>query len=147
MKMRLSNRITAVLCVLDVLLILAPAGAQKPQTAMYTVGSATAAPGEKATGVIPVPAGVDLGSNIPVIVIQGRQTGPVLAIAAGAHGTEYASIVAVEQLISVINPDELSGTVILLPVLNLASFEQKVPHINPVDGKNMNRMYPGRLDR
>jgi predicted deacylase len=137
------NKKNLALCVLIFLL---PAAAQKPQTQMYTVGSATAAPGEKATGVIPVPAGVDLGSNIPVIVMQGRQTGPVLAIAAGAHGTEYASIVAVEQLISVINPDELSGTVILLPVLNLASFEQKVPHINPVDGKNMNRMYPGRIN-
>jgi predicted deacylase len=26
------------------------------------------------------------------------------------------------------------------------SFEQKVPHLNPVDGKNMNRMYPGKAD-
>src|ERR1700691_5498522 len=84
--------------ILSVLCLILPAVAQKTQTAMYTVGSATAAPGEKATGVIPVPGGVDLGSNIPVIVMQGRQTGPVLAIAAGAHGTEYASSVAVEQL-------------------------------------------------
>jgi predicted deacylase len=136
----------AVLCVLCLLLVQVAAGAQKQQTAMFTVGSATAAPGEKATGVIPVPAGVDLGSNIPVVVLQGRQQGPVLAIAAGAHGTEYASVVAVEQLISVINPDELAGTVILLPLINIASFEQKTVHINPVDGKNMNRMYPGRLN-
>jgi predicted deacylase len=28
-------------------------------------------------------------------------------------------------------------------VVNVASFEQKVPHLNPVDGKNMNRFYPG----
>ena len=30
-----------------------------------------------------------------------------------------------------------------MPLINLASFAQKVPHINPVDGKNMNRFYPG----
>jgi len=30
--------------------------------------------------------------------------------------------------------------------VNLASFAQKVPHLNPVDGKNMNRMYPGKPD-
>jgi uncharacterized protein len=132
---------------LSLLLLHAFCFAQTAQRAtMFTVGSATASLGEKASGVIPVPAGVDLGSNIPVVVVQGRNPGPVLAIVAGAHGTEYASIVAVEQLISVVNPEELSGTVILLPLLNLAAFEQKTPHINPVDGKNMNRMYPGRLN-
>ena len=44
-----------------------------------------------------------------------------------------------------LNPAEISGTVILLPLVNIASFEQKVPHINPVDGKNLNRTYPGKL--
>ncbi len=141
------TKIRPAILVLLLLPISALAQPASPQRAtMFTVGSATAAPGEKATGIIPVPAGVDLGSNIPVIVVQGRQPGPVLAIAAESHGTEYASIIAVEQLISVINPDQLSGTVILLPLINIASFEQKTAHINPVDGKNMNRMYPGRLN-
>ena len=113
---------------------------------MFTVGSATASAGQKARGIIPVPAGVDNGSSIPVVIVQGAQKGPVLAITAGSHGTEYASIVAVEQLISVLNESEIAGTVILLPLINVASFEQKVPHLNPVDGKNMNRMYPGKLN-
>jgi predicted deacylase len=112
---------------------------------VFTVGSATAAAGEKATGLIPVTAGVDLGSAIPVVVMQGTRPGPVLAILAGSHGTEYASIIAAEQLISVLNPAEISGTVILVPLINIAAFEQKVPHLNPVDGKNLNRTYPGKL--
>jgi len=112
---------------------------------VFTVGSATAAAGEKATGLIPVGAGVDLGSAIPVVVMQGTRPGPVLAILAGSHGTEYASIIAAEQLISVLNPAEISGTVILVPLINIAAFEQKVPHLNPVDGKNLNRTYPGKL--
>jgi predicted deacylase len=33
-----------------------------------------------------------------------------------------------------------------LPLVNIASFEQKVPHVNPVDGKSMNRFYPGKQD-
>src|SRR5438045_3499265 len=121
------------------------ASAQERPT-MFTVGSATATIGQKAVGVIPVPAGSDLGANVPVVVIHGSRPGPVLAIAAGAHGTEYASIIAVEQLIGVLNPQEIAGTVILLPLINVQSFEQKTPHINPVDGKNMNRFYPGRLN-
>src|SRR5204862_5588984 len=40
----------------------------------------------------------------------------------------------------------LSGTVILVPLVNRASFDQKVVHVNPVDGKSMNRFYPGKID-
>ena len=35
---------------------------------------------------------------------------------------------------------------IVVPLLNVPSFQRIVPHLNPVDGKNMNRMYPGRAD-
>src|SRR5262249_61191307 len=93
-----------------------------------------------------VPAGVDAAPRLAVAVVHGARPGPVLALVAGAHGTEYASIVALERLIARLDPGDVSGTVVILPLLNVASFEQKVPHLNPVDGKNMNRMYPGRAD-
>ncbi|HVO97916.1 MAG TPA: M14 family metallopeptidase [Bryobacteraceae bacterium] len=111
-----------------------------------TVGSATAHAGQKATGFIEVAAGVDAATNIPVIVIRGIKTGPTLAIVAGSHGTEYASIVALEHLAQAIDTADVSGTLIVVPLVNLASFFHKVPHLNPVDGKNMNRMFPGRAD-
>lgn len=111
-----------------------------------TVGTAMARTGQKATGFIPVPAGVDAATNIPVIVINGAKPGPKLAIVAGSHGTEYASIVALENLVQAIDAADLSGTLIVVPLINLASFAQKVPHLNPVDGKSMNRLYPGKAD-
>src|SRR5437870_2751952 len=120
------------------------ASAQRRDT--FTVGTATAARGQKVTGTIVVPAGVDPGTNIPVAVIRGAKHGPVLALVSGAHGTEYASIIALEELIAQLNPADISGTVIIVPLVNIASFEQKVPHLNPVDRKSMNRMYPGKLD-
>jgi len=111
-----------------------------------TVGTAMAASGQKATGSISVPAGVDGATNIPVIVINGAKPGPKLALVAGSHGTEYASIIALEKLAQSVSPAALSGTLIIVPLVNLASFNQKVPHVNPVDGKNMNRAYPGNAD-
>jgi len=69
-----------------------------------------------------------------------------LALVSGAHGTEYTSIIALEGLISSLDPTQISGTVILLPLVNIASFQQKVPHINPIDSKSMNRFYPGKED-
>ncbi|HXO37189.1 MAG TPA: succinylglutamate desuccinylase/aspartoacylase family protein [Candidatus Acidoferrum sp.] len=97
----------------------------------FTVGTATAGPGQKATGTLEVAAGVDAATSIPVVVIRGTKPGPVLALVSGAHGTEYASIIALEKVIQSLDPAQVSGTVIILPLVNLASFEQKVPHVNP----------------
>ncbi|MGB6718012.1 MAG: succinylglutamate desuccinylase/aspartoacylase family protein, partial [Candidatus Acidiferrales bacterium] len=113
------------LCLLVSLFTLVAQG----QQSSFTVGSATAAPGETATGYIDVPAGVDAALEIPVAVVRGAKPGPVLAIVAGSHGTEYASIIAVERLIQHLDAKELSGTVILVPLVNVNSFEEKVPHL------------------
>src|SRR5579863_185210 len=126
------------------LLILAPS--VLAQQSSFTVGTATAAPGQKVNGYIEVPAGVDAGTRIPVVVVRGAKPGPVLAIVSGSHGTEYASIIAVERLINELDPAQVSGTVILVPLVNILSFEQKVPHVNPLDNKSMNRFYPGKID-
>ena len=133
--------------VTSILAILTLSGvAVAQEQATFSVGTATAKRGQKVTGVIAVPAGVDAATSIPVAVVHGAKPGPVLALVSGAHGTEYASIIALEKLIALLNPAEISGTVIIVPLVNIPSFEQKVPHVNPVDGKSMNRMYPGKMD-
>lgn len=107
------------------------------------MGTATATPGTVATGVIEVPAASDSGLRIPVAVINGTKAGPVVAFVAGSHGTEYTSIVAMQRLIPRLDPRTLSGTVIVVPLVNVASFESMTPHVNPVDRKGMNSGYPG----
>src|ERR1700741_4088396 len=92
----------------------ATAFAQRPA---FTLGTAIAAPGQKATGYLEVPAGVDAATNIPVVVINGAKPGPVIALVSGAHGTEYASIIALERLISALDPAQLNGAVLILPLL------------------------------
>src|SRR6266852_1044557 len=116
------------------------------QQSSFTVGTATAERGQKATGFIDVPAGVDAGTQIPVVIVRGAKPGALLALVSGAHGTEYASIIALQDLITSLDPSQMSGTVVLLPLVNIASFEQKVPHVNPIDNKSMNRFYPGKED-
>src|SRR3954463_6891674 len=107
--------------------------AQSPSettTGKFVVGSAAASPGEKSFGFIDVPAGLDAGTRIPVAVIRGSTAGPVLALVSGAHGTEYASIIALEELIQKLRPNDIAGTVIIVPLVNIPSFQQKVPHVN-----------------
>jgi hypothetical protein len=114
--------------------------------ATFTVGTAKAQRGQKAYGVITVPAGVDAGYDIPVAVIHGGRPGPVLAVVSGAHGTEYASILAVQRLVEwTFDMDRLAGTLILVPIVNVPSFEKLTPHVNPTDNKSMNSRYPGDM--
>ena len=141
--MSISPRLTAT--TLTILALLATAAGAQQRPDRFTVGTASAARGQTATGVISVPAGSDAGYDIPVAVVNGATAGKVLALAAGSHGTEYASVIALERLIELLDPATISGTVIIVPLINVASFQRIVPHLNPVDGKNMNRFFPGSL--
>ena len=96
---------------MNAILFLTIFAAQDPN-ATFTVGTATAARGQTAYGQIVVPAGVDSGLKIPVAVINGAKPGKVAAFVAGSHGTEYASIVAMQRLIPRIDARALTGTVI-----------------------------------
>jgi uncharacterized protein len=120
-----------------------PASAQLSNAASFTVGTASALRGTTATGVMVVPPGSDSSLAIPVAVINGSKPGPVVAFVAGSHGTEYTSIIALQGLIARIDPNKLTGTVIIVPLINIPSFESMTPHLNPVDHKSMNGNYPG----
>lgn len=107
------------------------------------VGTATAARGQAAFGEIVVPAGKDSGTSIAVAVFNGTNPGKTLALVAGSHGTEYASIIALQRLIGRLDPKTITGTVIVVPLVNVPSFREMTVHLNPVDKKSFNRVYPG----
>src|SRR5262249_32087833 len=101
------------------------ASPQVPDMPTFTVGTATAARGQRASGVLARPPGPGAGVHVPVAVIHGAWPGPVLAVVAGVHGTEFASIVAAERLIDRIDPTDVTGTLVIVPVANVLSFEHK----------------------
>ncbi|MBI2957001.1 MAG: succinylglutamate desuccinylase/aspartoacylase family protein [Acidobacteria bacterium] len=127
-------------------LLLVFAAAAMTQEATFSVGGITARRGERVSGFLEVPAGVDAGTRIPVTVVHGARPGPVLALIAGTHGYEYAPIIALQWLRPQLRADELAGTVILVHIANLPSFLARTIYYSPVDGKNLNRVYPGRAD-
>lgn len=85
-------------------------------------------------------------AELPVKVIKGIKEGPVFTIVAGIHGYEYPPIVALQKLMSEIKPERLSGTVVIVPVANVAGFYGRSVFYNPEDGKNLNRVFPGKAD-
>jgi hypothetical protein len=79
----------------------------------------------------------------PVISVGGAKPGPVLFVNAGVHGGEYPAIEAVIRLGKTLDPKKISGTVILMPVMNLPAFRTRTPFVCPIDNVNPNRVFPG----
>lgn len=113
--------------------------------AVLSVGTASARPGEAASGVIVVPAGADAGAEIPVSVVNGSKPGAILALVAGTHGYEYTSVVALPRVRQRLDPARMSGAVILVHMANPPAFYERRVYRN-ADGKNLNRVYPGTAD-
>jgi uncharacterized protein len=85
------------------------------------------------------------GLSIPCTILRGRSPGPKLLVTAGVHGAEYSSIEAARRLTRM--PLEgLVGELTILPILNIEAFWQHRPYFNPRDGKNINRVFPGKPD-
>ena len=116
------------------------------QADVFKVGPIAAARGEASSGFLEIPAGVDPATRVPVTVIHGAQSGPVLALVAGTHGYEYSPILALNRLKPKIDPRRLRGTVILVHLAHLPSFLKRTIYYNPWDWKNLNRVYPGKPD-
>jgi hypothetical protein len=138
------RRFVMVLAVSWALTGLAPsARAQAP----FSVGSVTAAPGTMASGTLAVdPRAGDTGTTIPISIVQGTRPGPVLALVAGIHGYEYPPILALQRVLGWAPARDMAGTLLLVHVANMPSFLGRTIYYSPVDGKNLNRVFPGRAD-
>ena len=109
----------------------------------FAVGPVKAGRGEAKSGYLAVPEKDGVGTSIPVTVIHGAKKGKVLALCAGVHGAEYPPILGLYRLREMIDPKKLSGTVIMVHIANLPSFQKRTVYYNPYDGKNLNRVFPG----
>ena len=109
----------------------------------FSLESITVKVGEKATGFIEVPKGIDGGTQIPVSIFHGAKAGKVLLVTAGIHGAEHSPILALQRLAKRVDPKKLSGTLILVHVSNPPSFFGRTIYYGP-DGKNLNRVFPGK---
>jgi uncharacterized protein len=110
------------------------------------VGDLQAQPGEVVSGYLPIGALNDAGARLPVSIIHGAKPGPTLALIAGTHGYEYAGIIALQRILQNVKPAELSGTLLLVHIANPPSFYGRTIYYSPADGKNLNRVYPGKAD-
>lgn len=138
------NRLVAALCLMVLTLFMSGrAAAQAP----FTLAGVTAQPGTTVSGELRVPARAsEPGTTIPFSILNGTKPGPVLLLSAGVHGYEYPPILALQRLRKTLDPREISGTVIMIHVANMPSYLKRTIYYSPIDGKNLNRVFPGKPD-
>jgi uncharacterized protein len=86
-----------------------------------------------------LPNGGDL--RLPLHVIEGARPGPTLGLSALIHGDEpLPSLAIIRRVLELLDPAELSGKVLVLPVCNPLGNGENSRH-TPRDGANMNGVF------
>ncbi|WFU49976.1 N(2)-acetyl-L-2,4-diaminobutanoate deacetylase DoeB [Sinorhizobium terangae] len=81
---------------------------------------------------------------IPITVVKNGD-GPTALLTGGNHGDEYEGPIALFDLARTLEPDEVTGRVIIVPAMNYPAFTAGT-RTSPIDKGNMNRSFPGRPD-
>ena len=81
---------------------------------------------------------------IPITVIANGE-GPTALLTGANHGDEYEGPVALQNLAVSLKPEDITGRVVIMPMMNLPAFAAGV-RCSPIDGANMNRSFPGCAD-
>ncbi|MEC7814639.1 MAG: succinylglutamate desuccinylase/aspartoacylase family protein [Pseudomonadota bacterium] len=85
-----------------------------------------------------------LSQITPVLVINGAYAGPTLCLTGAVHGDELNGIEIIRRTMYDLNPQELTGRVIGVPIVNLTGFQQATRYLP--DRRDLNRYFPGKPD-
>jgi N-alpha-acetyl-L-2,4-diaminobutyrate deacetylase len=81
---------------------------------------------------------------IPITVIRNGD-GPTALFTGGNHGDEYEGPISILDLARMLDPSEITGRVILLPMMNYPAVRGG-RRTSPIDSGNLNRLFPGKPD-
>ena len=99
----------------------------------------------KQTGYLRLPHSVHRSAYgwlpFPVACIRNGE-GPTALLLSGTHGDEYEGQVTLSKLIHQLEPKDIQGRLIILPMLNFPAAKAGL-RTSPIDELNLNRVYPG----
>ena len=82
-----------------------------------------------------------IATPVPVLVAHGNNPGPVACLTAAVHGDELNGIEMVRRLMYQLEPKQLNGSVIGIPIVNLDGFRRGSRYL--ADRRDLNRYFPG----
>lgn len=108
------------------------------------VGHLEAKPGEHVFGYLKTAVSRSgLSPEIPVHLFAGTQPGPTMLVQGAIHGGEIIGSIAILNFIQKLDPTQIKGNVIAVPVVNRAGFELG-ERGSRIDGKDVSRLFPGK---
>ena len=106
----------------------------------FNLKNITVEPGEKWNGELELANGE---IKLPATVLHGHGTGKTMLITAGVHAGEYVGIQAAIELSQKLKIEKVTGTIIIVKVMNRPAFEARNGSMGLTDDKNLNREFPG----
>lgn len=83
--------------------------------------------------------------RMTVHIMAGAKTGPTLCLLATMHGDETLGIDIIQGIFNEIGPENISGQIVAVPVVNPLSFGSQTYH-TPQDMKNIDSLFPGTIE-
>ena len=116
------------------------------QVRPLALGPLRAEPGTKVRGTVPADLGT-LTVDIPLTLVNGARPGPRVVITGGrARRRVHRQWTPPLGWRRCWTPEEVSGQVVICPVANPPAVYQGRLNVSPIDGVNINRVFPGDPD-
>lgn len=80
-------------------------------------------------------------SQLAVRVLHGAKPGPTIFVSAAIHGDEIIGTAIIQRVANLLSPENLAGTVLLVPVTNIFGFLNHTRYLP--DRRDLNRSFPG----
>ena len=112
------------------------------QAKPFEIAGETIAPGERRTLAIPVSRQLTgLSASLALQVLHGARPGPCVFVSAAIHGDEINGIAIVQRLSKALDPEQMDGTLILAPAVNIYGLVNHARYLP--DRRDLNRSFPG----
>jgi predicted deacylase len=105
--------------------------------------------GNKKSGYVNVINNLAARIDMPICVVNGSKNGPTFTVTGGLFPTEHSGVEAAGRLYQLIDPKDLSGRIVIVPVVNMPCLQFRTPWLNlaqstsPMDGLSINYVFPG----
>ncbi|MEY2432617.1 MAG: uncharacterized protein QOC92_2342 [Acidimicrobiaceae bacterium] len=118
------------------------ARSRAPRNEPITIGGVIVTAGTRRHVELPVARlPTDTSLSLPVAVINGLRPGPKLWLSAAIHGDELNGVEIIRELLQLLRPRDLTGTVIAVPIVNVFGFVNESRYLP--DRRDLNRSFPG----
>lgn len=108
----------------------------------FIIAGESIAPGTMRDVAFPITTmATGTASSLAMRVLHGARPGPAVFVSAAIHGDEIIGTAVIQRLAQTLDPAELAGTVMLVPVANIFGFITHSRYLP--DRRDLNRSFPG----